>query len=473
MPAVEAVTVRRLMWVPWAALVLFFALAALTPLPSNLSRSGAYALAALGSAVLFWASGVEDPSLTGVLILTIISLLGVLSFPESVAGFGTEFVWLLVVTFIVAQAMMDVGLGRRVALSILRLAGGRAPLVLLALLGSVAVLSFMVPTATGRISMLLPVCLGIIEAAGLRPGSLFAKALLVGTSHASIMSGVGLMTAAGATVYAAGVFETLLGVQWAYLAWMAAFFPVVVAFGLLLWRILLWAFPPERLEMIGGAQYVREELRQMGPLSLPERKMLAVFLGMMALWLLGPRWGISTPQAAMIGAVALMLPGMRVLSWERALGSVRWNVIILFGVSLALATALEKSGAGKWLTDATLQIIDRPSPAAAVALLAPLVMLIRIGFVNNLGMIAAGLPVAITLAKGWGLNPVWVGMVVVMTAAPGFLLPTQTPTGMITMGYEYYTIRDYMRSGAAASIALLVLTGVAAFFYWPLLGYRP
>ncbi|MGH8629249.1 MAG: SLC13 family permease, partial [Burkholderiales bacterium] len=305
----------RFTWIPWAALVLFFAAAAIAPLPEGLSRSGAYALAALASAVLFWASGVQDPSLTGLLIITIISLLGVLSFPEAVAGFGTEFVWLLVVTFIVAQAMMDVGLGRRVALGILQLAGGRAPLVLLALLGSVAVLSFMVPTATGRISMLLPVCLGIIEAAGLRPGSPFAKAILIGSSHASIMSGVGLMTAAGATVYAAGAFETLLGVRWAYLAWMAAFFPLVVVFELLLWRILLRMFPPERLEMSGGAQYVREELREMGPLSTPERKMLAVFLGMMALWILGPRWGITTPQAGMIGAVALMLPGLRVLTW--------------------------------------------------------------------------------------------------------------------------------------------------------------
>lgn len=193
----------------------------------------------------------------------------------------------------------------------------------------------------------------------------------------------------------------------------------------------------------------------------------------MALWIFGPRWGITTPQAGMIGAVALMLPGIRVLTWERALASVRWNVIILFGVSLALANALEKSGAGTWLTDATLQVIDRPSPVTAVVLLAPLVMLIRVGFVNNLGMIAAGLPVAITLAKGWGLNPLWVGMVVVMTAGPWFLLPTQTPTGMITMGYEYYTMRDYMRSGVVASVVLLILTGLAAFFYWPLLGYNP
>jgi di/tricarboxylate transporter len=105
--------------------------------------------------------------------------------------------------------------------------------------------------------------------------------------------------------------------------------------------------------------------------------------------------------------------------------------------------------------------------------LALLVLLIRVGFVNNLGMIAAGLPLAFTLARGWGLDPVWVGMVVVMTAGPGFLLPTQTPTGMITIGYEFYTVREYMRAGAYASLVLLALTWVAAFLYWPMLGYRP
>ncbi len=93
--------------------------------------------------------------------------------------------------------MADSGLGRRIALGILRLAGGRAPAVLLALLGVILVLSFMVPTAAGRISMIVPVCLGIIEAAGLRPPSNFAKAMLVGTSHASNMAGVGLATASG------------------------------------------------------------------------------------------------------------------------------------------------------------------------------------------------------------------------------------------------------------------------------------
>ena len=155
------------------------------------------------------------------------------------------------------------------------------------------------------------------------------------------------------------------------------------------------------------------------------------------------------------------------------MASIRWNVIILFGVSLALADALERSGAGAWLTTGTLRIVEHPSPLALVAVISPLVLLIRIGFVNNLGMIAAGLPLAFTLARGWGLSPLWTGMVVVMTAGPGFLLPTQTPTGMITVGYEYYSIRDYLRAGIPASAILLALTFLAALAYWPLLGYRP
>lgn len=463
----------RFTWVPWAIFVGAFLFAAVLPLPATLARPGAYALAGLLAAVVFWASGVQDPSLSGLLIVTLMTLLGVMPFERAVAGFGTEFIWLLVVTFILAQAMAETGLGRRIALGLLRRAGGNPPLVLLALLGSVVVLSFMVPTAAGRISMILPVVLGIIEAARIPPGSRFAKAMLIGTSHISIMAGIGLMTAAGATVYAVGAFGNLINVRWSYPAWLAAFFPLVLVFTLLTWRVLLRLFPPDRGEVSGGAVYISEQLRRLGPLGIQERKMLAVFVLIFTLWIIGPRWGITTPQAGMVGTILLLLPGVRVLSWERAMASIRWNVIILFGVSLALADALERSGAGAWLTAGTLRIVEHPSPLALVAVISPLVLLIRIGFVNNLGMIAAGLPLAFTLARGWGLSPLWTGMVVVMTAGPGFLLPTQTPTGMITVGYEYYSIRDYLRAGIPASAILLALTFLAALAYWPLLGYRP
>jgi len=474
LPQDELVTVRpSLVWLPWAIFVLGFLAAAAAPLPDGLSRPGAFALAGLLAAVTFWASGVQDPSLSGLLIITLLTLLGVMPFDRAVAGFGTEFIWLLVVTFILAQAMAETGLGRRIALILLHRAGGRPAAVLLALLGAVVVLSFMVPTAAGRISMILPVVLGIIEAARLPPSSRFAKAMLIGTSHLSIMAGIGLVTAAGATVYAAGVFGTLLGVSWTYAAWFAAFFPLVVVFTMAVWRLLLWLYPPEHDELTAGAEYVTDQLRRLGRLAVPERKMLAVFVTIFLLWVVGPRWGITTPQAGMIGALILLMPGVQVLSWDRAMASVRWNVIILFGVSLALADALEGSGAGRWLTGAALRVVSHPSPAAVALVVAPLVLLIRVGFVNNLGMIAAGLPLAFTLARGWGLDPVWTGMVVVMTAGPGLLLPTQTPTGMITVGYEYYTIRDYLRAGLPASIVLLLLTWLAAFIYWPLLGYRP
>lgn len=422
----DLTTPARSPWpaVIWLAATGLFVAAALLPLPDGLSRQGAFALAAIGAAVLFWASGVQDPSMTGLLIVAVLSVLKVLSFEQAVAGFGAEFVWLLAATFILAQAMADSGLGRRIALGILSLARGQASNVLLALISAAVVLSFMVPTAAGRITMILPVCLGVISAAGIRTPSNFAKAMLIGTAHASIMSGIGLITAAGATVYAAGAFGTLIGVRWSYLGWMAAFFPVVVTFAVALWRMLLVAFPPEREDLTGGATYVQEELRRLGRLSTAERKMLAVFTGIYVLWIAGPRWEITTAQAGLLGALVLLLPGVRLLTWERALDAVRWNVVVLFAASLALADALDGSGAAAWLAGSTLTLVARPSPLALTLILVPAIMLLRVGFVNNLGMIAVGLPLAFTLAKGWGVNPAWVGMIVVVTAGPGFLLPT-------------------------------------------------
>ncbi|MDR7418168.1 MAG: SLC13 family permease [Armatimonadota bacterium] len=453
--------------------MLVFTAALLLPLPPGLSRSATLAMAGLVAAVIFWASGVQDPAMTGLIIITALSALGVMRFAEATAGLGTEFVWLLAATFMIAQAMEDCGLGRRIALRILGMAGGHASTVLLACLVVVLVLSFMVPTAAGRIAMVLPICLGILSAADIQGPSNFAKAVLIGVSHTSIMAGIGLATAAGATVYSVGAFGTLIGVRWTYVAWMTAFLPPVILFTLVLWRTQLWVFPPERANLVGSAEYVQAELRRLGPLNGGERRMLAVFAGVYILWIVGPEWGITTAQAGVMGAVALLLSGMRLLTWERAVAAVKWNVLIIFAVALALANALESSGAARWLTDATLAIFRHPRPVVVALVLTPLVLLMRVGFVNNLGMLAAGLPLIFTLARGWGLSPQWAGMIFVMAAGPGFLLPTQSPTGLITLGYEYHTTADYLRSGIPASIALILLTWLAALFYWPLLGYGP
>ncbi len=88
--------------------------------------------------------------------------------------------------------------------------------------------------------------------------------------------------------------------------------------------------------------------------------MLAVFAAMYVLWIFGPRWNITTAQAGMMGAMVLLLPGVRLLGWDRALAAVKWNVIILFAVSLSLANTLERSGAGAWLTGSALGLFARP-----------------------------------------------------------------------------------------------------------------
>jgi sodium-dependent dicarboxylate transporter 2/3/5 len=292
-------------------------------------------------------------------------------------------------------------------------------------------------------------------------------------SHAAILAGVALPTAAGATIYAVAAFGSLIDVKWQYLDWLVAFYPIAVVFMLGLWRILLWIFPPEREDLVGSARYVREQLQRMGPLGAAERKTLAAIAAMYALWLIGGRAGISTAQAGVLGALALVTPGLGVLPWERGLAAIKWNIVILFAVSLSLANALESSGASRWLAAAALGALGSPSPAVVALTVSLFAVMLRVGFVNNLGMIAASLPLVFTLAKAWSLNAQWLGMLLLLTGSPGFLLPTQTPSGMITLGYAFHDGRDYLRSGLPTSLFLIGLAMLAAFIYWPLLGYHP
>ena len=74
------------------------------------------------------------------------------------------------------------------------------------------------------------------------------------------------------------------------------------------WRLALWLYPPETAALPGGADYLRQELRAMGPWSWLERKSAALMLIAVALWMTDFLHHIPAPMTfavfALYGAFA-------------------------------------------------------------------------------------------------------------------------------------------------------------------------
>ncbi|PAE14465.1 hypothetical protein CHH91_19375, partial [Virgibacillus sp. 7505] len=68
------------------------------------------------------------------------------------------------------------------------------------------------------------------------------------------------------------------------------------------------------------------------------------------------------------------------------------------------------------------------------------------------------------------VNPVWLGMICLAACSTGFLFPSQSVGTMMTYALGYYTSQELLKVGAILTLSVIVITLLAAFLYWPLIG---
>lgn len=430
-------------------------------------------LGVLGFVIVLWATGTLDATLVAVIMMVLWPLLGILSFAEAVRGFGGTTIWLMIGIMLVAAAFNTTGLDQRIAVRLLYAARGRARPTLVWTVVTLLVLTFLIPTGVGRAGVMLPIARGMVRAARLQHGSNVGKAIFLSAALVSLQSGGALMTGSIATLYAANVFEELAGYRWTYLGWLTLALPSVFLISLLVCPILLRLYPPESEVLEGGREYLRAQIDGLGPMRPPELKVMLLFGAMVLGWTTGHLHGLATEQVCLLAMVLMFLPPWPALSFEEGLRRVAWSTVVLFGASISLAVALDRSQ----LTDVLIREIQAAVPDGwpplAVGLLAMLVVAgVRLGFPNTIGMIATVLPAAVVVAGSLGLNPVWLGMLAIH-ASQILLIPVQSPTSMTLYSAGYFSVPEMLRAGLIVAAVLIGVTLLFAQVYWPLVGVAP
>jgi solute carrier family 13 (sodium-dependent dicarboxylate transporter), member 2/3/5 len=191
----------------------------------------------------------------------------------------------------------------------------------------------------------------------------------------------------------------------------------------------------------------------------------------LALWLTDSLHHLSPAVPALIGAAALLMPGIGVLSWKAFEGKLSWGLILSVGASLSLAAAMTRSGAAAWLSQ---HVVDQLAglagrPAVVVVGLVAAVALVHLAITNLAACIALLIPVAATVAQRAGLNPVVCGLIVTIVVDAVILYPVQTATNLLAYETGYYGAADVRRLGLGM-LLLTTLVVLLTILYWDWLG---
>lgn len=455
-------------------------------LGGGLEHATAATLALMVWMALWWLTEAVHISITALLPLVALPLLGVMSMNDAAAPYGSSIIFLFMGGFILALSMQRWGLDQRIALRTLLIVGTRPAPMIAGFMAVTAVLSAWVSN-TATVAMMLPIVLSVIAlqrggSTDDRTSSNFARAILLGVAYAASIGG--LATIIGSPPNGIAVeYMRSRGTEITFLDWMRFGVPAAAVMLPLTWLLLTKVLHPVGHTPIkGGRAALRERYRARGPMKRGEWATMIVFFGAAGLWI-SRQWlvnielfderilaGLTDAGIAMLAAIALFITpadkdgeGRRpfVMDWDHA-RQLPWGILILFGGGLSLAAAVQQTGVARLLADQVTQM--QGLDAVWVVLAVTLGMVFLTELTSNTASAATLVPILAAIAVGLGIDPMMLVIPATLAASCAFMMPVATPPNAIVFGSGELTIAQMCRAGLWLNlIAVVVIVNVA---YW-------
>jgi DASS family divalent anion:Na+ symporter len=319
------------------------------------------------------------PILTAsVLAVAAAVLTGLLPPERAYAGFANGTILLIVLAFLVARSVVTCGLGTRIGYVMVSLFGRSAIGLSYSIFLVDGIIAPAFPSNTARSGVLYPMAFSLAAAAGATPGNESRRRLGTFLMFSGVIS-LSLSSALWLTAMAANPIGTEIarpfGVNIGFGSWLVAASLPTLAGMALMPLFLRWLIAPEIDATPEAPAAARQSLKALGPLQRNEKIVLAVFVGMVALWGSAATLGLDSTAIAFLGLGVLLTTGVLTLADIAREGDVL-ATFIWFAVLFTLSSQLNELGFMAYLGQGLAGSLGGLSPlAAAVVLIAAYVVL--------------------------------------------------------------------------------------------------
>jgi di/tricarboxylate transporter len=198
--------------------------------------------------------------------------------------------------------------------------------------------------------------------------------------------------------------------------------------------------------------------------NLPRTRKAPYALLIMLLIVTLPAFGILPIEASSLLGVMAMI-GTRCLKWRDATSALNVHIILIIVASLALGSALMKTGGADWLAQVFLAATFG-APAWLILAGLMLLMAILTNIVSNNAAAVIGTPIAISIAMELGLPLEPFVLAVLFGANLSFVTPMAYKTNLLVMNAGGYKFMDFVKVGLPLTVIMWVaLTAILALVY--------
>ena len=435
----------------------------LTPPPAGLTVNGWRALSTLLALVPALAL---DALPEGVLALGLAAVwvVGGIAPPgRALSGFASSSWVLLVCGLTIGAAIASSGLLFRLALWIVAHTRGGFPGQVLALALGGVLIGPMVPNATGRVTLIAPAVVELVEALGYahlsRQAAGLAMATLIGFGQ---MVGVFLTSSTTAVLVFAVLPPDARGdLNW--ITWAVRAAPANVVLFVILVAAIVWLYHPRGASGPGGIDRrgaLALQRALLGPPSRAERFSLAVAVALLLGFVGQPLHGVDPAWVAVLALTALAMG--RVVTGD-TLRAVNWSFALLFGMLTSLAAIFDGAKVDRWIAGVVVATVSDLAKSPVLFVAAFTLLCFVVSLVVRWQAAAPLLTIALAPgAAAAGIDPFVVGFIATI-ACNTFFLPYQSTTYLALYhgtGGRLFTHRAARL--AAVAYALATLAAVCA-----------
>ena len=385
----------------------------------------------------------------------------------ALSGFQNSTVWLVFMAFMFALGYEKTGLGRRVALSLVRGLGKQTLGLGYAVALADLILAPFTPSNTARSGgTIFPVIKNIPPLYGSEPGPTARKigSYIMWTAFATtcITSSM-FLTGLAPNLLALSLVKQTAQIEITWMQWFIGLLPVGVLLFIFLPLIVYKIYPPEVKSSPDVPLWAAEEIKRMGLISFKEITMAGLAVLALGLWIFGGAFINATTVAILVLSLMVVT---RIVVWDDVLANKQaWNVLVWFATLVTLADGLNKVGFLKWFAAAAAGALSGYSVTTIVIALTVIYFIVHYMFASLTAHTTALLPVFLTAAIAVPEMPVtMIALLFCYTLGlMGIISPYATGPGPIYYGSGYVSRRDFWALGfvfGALYLGVLLLIGV-------------
>ena len=453
--------------------------------PFAVPPAAAKVLAIAGLMITWWVTEALPMPVVALIPLILFPLLKISKLEETAAPYANPIIFLFMGGFMLGLAIEKWNLHKRIALNIVRITGTSGDRIVLGFILATGLLSMWLSN-TATTMMMFPIALSVIHVMKENhkgEGNIrnFSLTIMLAIAYASNIGGIATIIGTPPNVAYVGYIQKKYNYDVDFVNWMLICTPLAILLLMsLYWVMVKWLFPNRIKSDDGTKQLIGNEIQQLGPLSIAEKRVLIIFIGTAFLWI--TRGIINNAQSwfklddtiiAVMCAVALFIcpSGVKeenndsLLEWGDT-SKMAWGILLLFGGGIALAGALEKAGLmeqlGHWLAQFSGNGFILVLVIVTVSLFISEVM-------SNVAQVIVFAPVVSSLADAIGINPLMLGIPMTLAASCAGMLPMGTPPNAIVFASGHIKLRQMTKAGFVMNIVSIIFITLFCWFLLPLL----